>query len=153
MAFFDVRVFNPTAKRYANQEISKTYEVNEREKNKLYNERILQIELGSFTPLVMSATVGMGREYKKFYARLAEMISYKRGTSYSVMAAWVRRKITFPLIKSIGIILRESRSVFYNDALEKSLSGEAYTNKFNFQYTIKHYITGDFIFINIFYDI
>ena len=153
MAFFDVRVFNPTAKRYANQEISKTYEVNEREKNKLYNERILQIELGSFTPLVMSATVGMGRECKKFYARLAEMISYKRGTSYGVMAAWVRRKITFSLIKSIGIILRESRSVFYNDALEKSLSGEVHTSKFNFQYTIKHYITDDFIFINIFYDI
>ena len=61
MAFFDVRVFNPTAKRYANQEISKTYEVNEREKNKQYNERILQIELGSFTPLVMSATVGISR--------------------------------------------------------------------------------------------
>ena len=40
MAFFDVRVFNPTAKRYVNQEISKTYEVNEREKKKLYNERI-----------------------------------------------------------------------------------------------------------------
>ena len=32
MAFFDVRVFNPTAKQYVNQEISKTYEVNEREK-------------------------------------------------------------------------------------------------------------------------
>ena len=130
MAFFDVRVFNPTAKRYMNQEISKTYEVNEREKKKLYNERILQIEHGSFTPLVMSATGGMGRECKKFYARLAEMISYKRGTSYSVIAAWVRRKITFSLIKSIGMCLRGSRSVFYNDALEKSLSGDAYTSEF-----------------------
>ena len=38
MAFFDVRVFNPTAKRYVNQEISKTYEVNEIEKKKLYEE-------------------------------------------------------------------------------------------------------------------
>ena len=37
MAFFDVRVFNPIAKRYVNQEIWKTYEVNEREKKKLYN--------------------------------------------------------------------------------------------------------------------
>ena len=81
MAFFDVRVFNPTAKRYVNQEISKTYEVNEREKNKLYNKKILKIKHGIFTTLVMSATVGMARECKKFYARLAEMISYKRGTS------------------------------------------------------------------------
>ena len=126
MAFFDARV----CKRYVNQEISKTYEVNEREKKKLYNERILQIEHGSFTPLVMSAAGGIGREYKKFFARLAEMISYERGTSHSVMAAWVRRKITFLLIKSIRICLRVSRTVFYNDALEKSLSGDAYTSEF-----------------------
>ena len=32
MAFFDVRVFNPNAKRYVNQEVSKTYETNEKEK-------------------------------------------------------------------------------------------------------------------------
>ena len=57
MAFFDVRVFNPTSKRYVNQEISKTYEVNEIEKKKLYKERILQIEHGSFTPLVIPQQV------------------------------------------------------------------------------------------------
>ena len=89
MAYFDVRVFNPTTKRHVNQEISKTYEVNEKEKKKLNNDRILQIEHGRFLPLVISVTVGMGRECKKFYARLAKMISYKRGTSYSVTAAWV----------------------------------------------------------------
>ena len=77
----------------------------------------------------MSATGGMGRECKKFYARLTEMIGYKRGTSSSTIAAWVRRKITFSLIKSIGMCLRGSGSVFYNDALEKSLSGDAYTSE------------------------
>ena len=81
MTFFGVRIFNPTTKRYVNQEISKTYEVNESEEKKLYNERILQIKHGSFTPLVKSATGGMGRECKKFYARLGEMISYKREKS------------------------------------------------------------------------
>ena len=130
MAFFELRVFNPTAKRYVNQEISKTYEVNEKEKKKLYNERILQIEHGSFTPLVMSETGGMGQECKKFHARLAEMISYKRGTSYSIIAAWVLRKIKFSLIKSIGMCLRGSLSVFYNDTRKKSLTGDAYTSEF-----------------------
>ena len=99
-------------------------------RKKLYNKRILQIEHGNFTPLVMSATGEMGRECKKFYARLAEMISHKRGTSYSVTASWVRRKITFSLIKSIGMCLPGSRSVFYNDALEKSLNEDAYTSEF-----------------------
>ena len=67
MAFFNVRVFNANAKRYANQDISRTYELNEKEKKRLYNERITEIEHGSFTPLVMSATGGMGQECKKFY--------------------------------------------------------------------------------------
>ena len=129
-AFFNVRVFNPTAKWYVNQKISKTYEVNEREKKKLYNEGILKIEHGSFTPLVMSATGGMGWECKKFYARLTEMIRYKSGNSYRVIASWVRRKITSLLIKSIGMCLRGSRSVFYNDALKKLLNRDAYTSEF-----------------------
>lgn len=42
--------------------LSKSYEINEKEKNKYYNERIVQIEHGSFTPLVMSTTAGMSRE-------------------------------------------------------------------------------------------
>ena len=41
-AFFDKRIFNPTAKRYANQELRKLYEVNEREKKKQYNEHNLR---------------------------------------------------------------------------------------------------------------
>ena len=56
MAFFDVRVFNPSARRYAKQELSKTYKLNEKEKKRLHNERIMQVKHGTFTPLVMSAT-------------------------------------------------------------------------------------------------
>ena len=74
---FDVTAFNRTAKRYVNQE-RKSYEVNEKEKKKQYKERILQVKHGTFTPLVMSATGGMGRESRKFYARLSEVISKKK---------------------------------------------------------------------------
>ena len=61
VAFFDVRVFNPKATRYAILELSKSYEIKEKEKKKYYNEHIMQIEHGSFTPLAMSATGGMSR--------------------------------------------------------------------------------------------
>ena len=77
VALFDVRAFNPTAKRYVNQE-RKSYEVNEKEKKKQYKERILQVKHETFTPLVMSATGGMVRESRKFYARLSEVISKKK---------------------------------------------------------------------------
>ena len=36
VAFFDIRVFNPTAKRYINQERHISYRVNEKEKKKQY---------------------------------------------------------------------------------------------------------------------
>ena len=121
LAFLDVRVFNPIAKRYVDQELSRTYVMNEKEKKKMYNERVMQIEHGSFTPLVMSATGGMGRECHKFYARLSELIADKRKQSYSFVASWVRRKICFALINSVCICIRGSRSIFRSN-LEDSLS-------------------------------
>ena len=44
MAFFDIRVFYSNAKRYRSQNLNHCYELNEKEKKKQYNERVLQIE-------------------------------------------------------------------------------------------------------------
>ena len=107
LAFLDIRVFNPMAKRYVNQSMKKAYEVNEREK---YNERVIQLEHGTFTPLVFSATGGLGRECEKFYNRLASIIAEKRGHSYSLLVTWMRRKILFSLMNSVTTCLRGSRS-------------------------------------------
>ena len=43
-----------------------------------YHERKIKIEHGTFTPLVMFANSGFGKECKKFYSRLTELISLKR---------------------------------------------------------------------------
>ena len=124
MAFFDVRVFNPNARRYAKQELSKTYQLNEKEKKCFYNERIMQVEHDTFTPLVMSATGGTGRESSKLYSRLSELISEKRESSYSIVATWIRQKIIFALFKSIAMCLRGSRSVFHCEKLEQSVKDD-----------------------------
>ena len=78
----------------------------------------------TFTPLVMSATGGMGQESSKFYSLLSELISEKRESSYSIVATWIRRKIIFALIKSIGMCLRGSRSVFHREKLEQSIKDD-----------------------------
>ena len=39
--------------------------------------RVLQVENGSFTPLVFSINGGMGREASKCYSRIAELLSEK----------------------------------------------------------------------------
>ena len=50
--FFEVRVFNPNSKRYLTQTIKQGYEINKNEEKHYYNERIMEVNQGSFTPLV-----------------------------------------------------------------------------------------------------
>ena len=47
---------------YGSQELTKAYEKNEREMKKQCNDRILEVEHGSFPPFVMAALGGMGRQ-------------------------------------------------------------------------------------------
>ena len=110
-AFLDVRVFNPLAGRYGNSNISKAYEINEKEKKRAYNERVQEIEQGQFAPLVFSAMGGMSRECDRFYKRSCELLADKHKVSPQQLSQWVRRKISHSLIKSIGICLRGSRKI------------------------------------------
>ena len=109
-AFFDVRVFHPNAPSYRNQSIPTAYQRQEQTKKREYGDRIRQIEMASFTPLVFSTTGGMGREATAFYKRLADLISNKRNTTYSKAIAWIRCNLAFSLIRSAIMCIRGSRS-------------------------------------------
>ena len=110
-AFFDVRVFDPNAKRYSKQSLKQCYAINETEKKRHYNERILKVDQGSFTPLVFTISGGMAHECRIFFSRLAQMISVKRNLQQSIVVNWIRRKINFALIRSMLMCLRGSRSI------------------------------------------
>ena len=86
--------------------------INSKKKKKNYNERILEVEHGSFTPIVMSAYVGIGKEGSKSYNRLAELLAEKKNQQLSVMTSWIRRKLIFALINSICMCIRGSCRVF-----------------------------------------
>ena len=120
-AFFDVRVFSPLAGRYRNSKISKACEANEKEKKRQYNQRVLEIEHGSFCPLVFTAMGGMGRECKQFYKRLSELLADSRNEHLSITTNWVRRKVIFALIRSVVLYLRGSRIPWNKDHLSSSI--------------------------------
>ena len=82
----------------------------ENEKKKKYVKRILEQENGTFTPLVFSANGGMSKETKRFYARLSELLSEKNNSQFSETYAYLKRKISFSLIRSAVVCLRGSRS-------------------------------------------
>ena len=111
MAFFDVRVFDPNAKKYEGKGLQQCYRTNEMEKKRKYNEHILQVENGRFTPLVLSVNGGMGKEANKCYFQIAKKLAEKRDELYSVMMSWIRRKISFLMMKSIITCIRGSRSI------------------------------------------
>ena len=65
------------------------------------------MERGCFTPLVLSANSGMGREWKTFYSTLAEMIATKRKQEYCIIMSWLRRKTSFLLMRSIFLCIHD----------------------------------------------
>ena len=68
--------------------------------------RILEVEKGSFTPLVFSCSGGFSMEADKFIKHLAEKLSHKRNERYSVVVTRIR----FEILKSCVISLRGERS-------------------------------------------
>ena len=81
----------------------------ENAKKKAYNNRILQVEKGTFTPLIFSTTGGMGPECERYHKRVAELISKKRNEEYSDVVSHIRTRLRFALLKSVLIAIRGER--------------------------------------------
>ena len=80
-AFVDIRVFNPCTQSNCRSPLASVYWRHEQEKKRHYEERVREVELATFTPLVMSTTGGMDRATTTFFKRLASMISEKKTPS------------------------------------------------------------------------
>ena len=109
-AFFDVRVSHPNAESYKDLNIQQIHRKHEDEKKRLYANRVLEVERGTFTPLVFTTTGGMADECQRFHSRLAELISIKKGEEYSTTISWIRSKVSFALLRSALLCLRGSRT-------------------------------------------
>ena len=71
----------------------------EKEKKRIYERRILEVEHATFTPLVFSVSGGMTRECSVFYKRLASMVADKRGESYNETLCQLRCSLSFMLLR------------------------------------------------------
>ena len=106
---FDVKVFNPHAPSNKRLLIPACYAHHERIKQRLYEQRINEVELASFTPLIFSTTGAMGKSTKVFYGCLADKIATKTKQPYSSTITWVQCRLNFSLIRSSVSCLRGSR--------------------------------------------
>ena len=77
-AFCDARVSNSLARWHLHHSHPAVQKKNENEKKREYNHRILQLEHGSFTPLVFSCFGGMSRECRSFFSHTPERLANRR---------------------------------------------------------------------------
>ncbi len=120
-AFFDVRVFNPSAQSNQQASLTSTYRRHELEKKRQYEQRIREVEHSTFTPLVLSSTGGMGRAATTFYKRLSSMLSERRDVPYSTMIRWVRCRLSFALLRASIMAIRGARSSRHRPAKDMLL--------------------------------
>ena len=109
-AFFDVRVTNADAAYQLNKSVKSILNDHESKKKRAYNRRVMEVEHGSFTPLVFTTTGVMSHECLIFHKSLAEKMSVKQGERYEVIMRYLRVKLSFLALKSTLLCLRGSRS-------------------------------------------
>ena len=74
--------------------------------------RVIEIEHGSFTPLVISAYGGVSRETERFMSRLITKIAEKKDVPISTIANYVRTELSFILVRSQVLCIRGSRKLW-----------------------------------------
>ena len=79
------------------------YKHDENDKKRLYTQRGMDVEQGTFTPLVFTTSGGMGEECKRYHNRLAELVAAKKGMDYATT-------VSFAILRSALLCLRGSRT-------------------------------------------
>ena len=92
--------------------LSALYRQHEQIKKREYGDRVRQVEMASFTLLVLTTTRGMGKEATTFYKRIADLIAAENSSFYSSPLAWIQCKLMFSLLRSAILCIRGSCSTF-----------------------------------------
>ena len=99
-------VFDHNACRYCNKCLQQCHVKNKQEKKRAYSERILLLHFYTYGVWIDGS---MGRECHICHSRLA--ISEKMGLPQSISSNWIRKNVSFWLLKSSLLCLQGSRTV------------------------------------------
>ena len=131
--FFYVRVTHFNSKCYQDKTTSEVFKEQEDKKKRKYQQRVLDVEMGSFTPLVFGTNGGMGNECQRFLKHLADKIAQKDTVPYNTVIAMLRTQISFELLRSVRACVRGSRTPFHSE-IEYSLDYKINVVKFFFYF-------------------
>ena len=109
---FDVRVTHVNSNSNEQKNTTAIFKQNEDEKKRQYLKRVLEIEHGTFTPLVMGTNGGMGKECSRFLTNLAQQLAEKQNEDYGIIVSWIRTRLSFEILKSAILCVKGSRAPF-----------------------------------------
>ncbi|CAH3033424.1 unnamed protein product [Porites lobata] len=118
-AFFAVRVTHVNSKYNQGKETSTIFKEQEEEKKRKYQQRVLDIEMGSFTPLVFGTNGGMGAHCNCFLKRLAEKLSEKNEEPYHITITWIRTLLSFEIIRGFRDHTEDHNDEYLQDLVHK----------------------------------
>ena len=87
-----------------------------------YSDRILQVEKGSFVPLIYTTTGGMGPQCARTHKRIAELVAEKKNERHADVMNHIRTRLRFSLLKCVLIAIRGARGKGSRSWEEDSLS-------------------------------
>ena len=65
----------------------------------------MDVEQGTFTPLVFTTTGGMGEECMRYHNRPTELVAAKKGEDYATTVSWIRSKVSFASLGRLYSVL------------------------------------------------
>ena len=86
--------------------------MHEEAKKREYGQRVIEVQQGTFTPLLFRTNGGMGKECSKFLSVLAKSLAMKEGTKYGTIIPWLRTRIFFDIVRSAILCVRGTRTPF-----------------------------------------
>ena len=130
-AYFDIRTTNADNASQSSKTIKSVLKSHEQEK-KRHNAGIMEIEHGTFTPIVITVKGVMRHEGHRYHKTLAEKIANKTGEKYEDVTRLIRMTTSFIVLRAALLCLRGSRSMF-SDKIETCNDFAFNLNELNIQ--------------------
>ena len=111
-AFFDVRVTHVNSRSNQGKHTATIFKEQENEKKRKYNQRVMDVEMGTFTPLVFGTNGGMGLDCQNFLRTLANKLSSKYNEPYASIISWQRIQLSFAILRTVHRCVGGSRCPF-----------------------------------------
>ena len=72
----------------------------------------MDVEMGTFAPLVFGTNGGMGLDRQNFLRTLANKLSTKNNEPYASVISWLRIQLSFAILRTVHRCVRGSRYPF-----------------------------------------